>query len=127
MVDESTDNELKILHASFCDPYLLIIRDDKSAIVLQLDNKGELDELDGTENFSIKQWTAGSLHKRKDRQSHVQLYLVSTSGVLEVSLALSGIPAADRIRSSLCRTSQARPGWRPASDVYLKYCLPTLS
>lgn len=86
MVDEASDTELKIVHACFYDPYLLILRDDLSAIVLQLDGKGELDELERSEELVNTKWSAGSLHKPIASQSEIVLFLVSNEGALQVWL-----------------------------------------
>lgn len=46
MLDEETGAEPRAISASIADPFLLIIRDDSSAFVAQIDSSNELEELD---------------------------------------------------------------------------------
>lgn len=55
MYDEDTDAEFTILSASFCDPYLLLIRDDGSAIVYLCDEQSlELEPIAGSESEKVR-------------------------------------------------------------------------
>lgn len=54
MLDEETDAEYTIVSASFCDPYLLLIRDDGSAIIYFCDEQTlELEPLPGSEEKKV--------------------------------------------------------------------------
>lgn len=83
MIDEKTDQELKITASSFCDPYILLIRDDHSSIVLKLDRKGELDEVEGAEAFKSSKWKSACLHSPPGAD-HPLAYLLNTKGTLNV-------------------------------------------
>jgi cleavage and polyadenylation specificity factor subunit 1 len=46
IVDDETNAEAKAISASFADPFVLIVKDDSSLLLLKTDKKGELDEVD---------------------------------------------------------------------------------
>jgi len=46
IVDDETDAEAKAISASFADPFVLIVKDDSSLLLLKTDKKGELDEVE---------------------------------------------------------------------------------
>jgi cleavage and polyadenylation specificity factor subunit 1 len=83
MIDEETDNELKIKSSSFCEPYLLVIREDFSAVVLQMDASGELDEVEQGEAMSKTQWISGCVYKAVDTPK-AAVYLLDMKGTLNV-------------------------------------------
>jgi len=109
MIDEETDNELKIKSSSFYDPYLLVIREDFSAVVLQVDANGELDEVEQGEVMSKTQWISGCIHKAAG-ELKAAVYLLDTKGTLNVckirtSQADGGM--LTRNRSFNCQTLQS--------------------
>ena len=63
MVDEETDAELKILSASIADPYILLIRDDNSAFVAEINKDYELEEIERDEGtLTSTKWVTGCLY-----------------------------------------------------------------
>lgn len=53
--------------ASIADPYLAIIRDDSSLLLLQLDESGDLDEVEVTEqDVAARKWLSASLYSDKN-------------------------------------------------------------
>lgn len=63
MTDEETDAELKIIHTSCCDPYLLVIRDDSRVQVLQVDKNGDVEPLESDDTALTEQkWLSGCLY-----------------------------------------------------------------
>ncbi|CAK7563657.1 MAG: mRNA cleavage and polyadenylation factor subunit [Sporothrix epigloea] len=63
MFDEDTGAEPKILSASIADPYLLVIRDDASAIVAEMNKDVELEELERGEGPLVStRWATGCLY-----------------------------------------------------------------
>lgn len=48
--------------ASFIDPYLVIIRDDSSVLLLQADESGDLDEVSLSSEISSSRWRSGCLY-----------------------------------------------------------------
>jgi cleavage and polyadenylation specificity factor subunit 1 len=91
MFDEDSGNEPKILSASFADPYLLLIRDDSSLMILSVDANGDIDELDKPVNLSQNSWQSGSLYhdtsrlnpSKEDRP--ILLFLANNEGHIQVS------------------------------------------
>ncbi|KAK2798780.1 mRNA cleavage and polyadenylation factor subunit [Onygenales sp. PD_10] len=65
--DEDTSDERTVVHASFADPYVLIIRDDQSVLLLQSDKSGDLDEIDTDGILGSSSWITGSLYHDKYR------------------------------------------------------------
>ncbi|EPE06685.1 cleavage and polyadenylation specificity factor subunit [Ophiostoma piceae UAMH 11346] len=63
MIDEETDAELKILSASIADPYILLIRDDNSAFVAEINKDYELEEIEREEGtLTSTKWVTGCLY-----------------------------------------------------------------
>ncbi|ODH13612.1 hypothetical protein ACO22_07085 [Paracoccidioides brasiliensis] len=65
--DEDTSEERSVVHASFADPYVLIIRDDSSILLLQADESGDLDEIETDGIIESTTWISGSLYQDKYR------------------------------------------------------------
>ncbi|KAG6368515.1 hypothetical protein INS49_002725 [Diaporthe citri] len=60
MEDEETGAEPRVLSASICDPYLLLIRDDSSALVAEMSSDDELEELEKPEGkLRSTKWVSG--------------------------------------------------------------------
>lgn len=98
MTDDLTGAEPKIVSTSFADPYLLIIRDDASIMILEADDSGDLDEVERGDVLLATKWLAGSLYKdskgafsvlQKQKaqlgNTNVFLFLLSATGGLQVS------------------------------------------
>jgi cleavage and polyadenylation specificity factor subunit 1 len=62
MADEDTGTEPRVIGTSFCDPYVLVVRDDDSILVLEMDENGDLDAIPRSDSAS-SQWRSGSLYK----------------------------------------------------------------
>ncbi|KAI9668969.1 MAG: mRNA cleavage and polyadenylation factor subunit [Trizodia sp. TS-e1964] len=98
MTDEATGAEPKIVSASFGDPYLLVVRDDASILVLECDSNGDVDEVDRGDALLAKKWISGSLYSDKqnifsgnakswhtaNEVSDVLIFLLSAEGGLEI-------------------------------------------
>jgi cleavage and polyadenylation specificity factor subunit 1 len=65
--DEDTSDERVAVSASFIDPYLVIIRDDASVLLLQADESGDLDEVPLPDEISTSQWRSGCLYNDKSQ------------------------------------------------------------
>ncbi|KAK4630456.1 hypothetical protein CLAFUW4_08619 [Fulvia fulva] len=83
MVDEETDEEYGIVHLSFCDPYLLVIRDDSSVQVLQVQGK-EIEPLEGEGDIAEKKWLSGSIHAGSLTKDEPVLFLLSAQGSMHI-------------------------------------------
>ncbi|KAJ5915359.1 hypothetical protein N7466_011292 [Penicillium verhagenii] len=60
--DEDTDEERTAVSASFADPYLAILRDDASLLLLQTDASGDLDEVSLSDEMIKSKWHSGCLY-----------------------------------------------------------------
>lgn len=104
MLDEETGAEPRAVSASIVDPYLLIIRDDASVFLAQIDNNNEIEEVEKTDSsLTSTKWAAGCLYKdtkgffqpnqsdsAKKSSAEVMMFLLNTAGALHVSSACVG-------------------------------------
>lgn len=86
----------KIVSASFAEPYMLLVRDDSSLMILKADESGELDEIACRESLQSTKWLSGSLFDDSDdtfrlelneddeESSSVLMFLLSVTGGLKV-------------------------------------------
>lgn len=102
MLDEETGAEPRVISASIADPYLLLVRDDSSAFIAQMDNNNELEEIEKTDSLlASTKWLAGCLYADKSyifseapsksavgSGASVIMFLLSTTGALCVSFLL---------------------------------------
>lgn len=97
LTDEESDTGPRVVSASFADPYVLLIRDDSSAIVLTADENGDLDEVSQSEAFKTGKWLSGSLYEdsndilrleypdeSEDEVGNVLMFLLNAKGGLQV-------------------------------------------
>ncbi|KAI4267389.1 MAG: hypothetical protein L6R38_008283, partial [Xanthoria sp. 2 TBL-2021] len=97
MTDEATGAEPRILSASFSDPFVLLVRDDESILVLRADESGDLDEVEQGDNLKQKGFRAGSLHEDandvfrlesdaeiEDDAGNVLMFLLTVAGGLQI-------------------------------------------
>ncbi|KAF6229894.1 hypothetical protein HO133_004231 [Letharia lupina] len=97
LTDEESDTGPKAISASFADPYVLLIRDDSSAVVLTADENGDLDEVSQSEAFKAGKWLSGSLYEdsndilrleypeeSEDEAGNVLMFLLNAKGGLQV-------------------------------------------
>lgn len=98
MIDEETGAEPRAISASIADPYILLIRDDSSAVVAALNKDTELEEMDRDDKTLIStKWLTGCLYTdsqgffseankgQKSRASNTVMFLLSGTGSLYVS------------------------------------------
>jgi cleavage and polyadenylation specificity factor subunit 1 len=93
--DEDTDEERLAISASFADPYLAILRDDFSLLLLQADDSGDLDEIPLPDELSSLKWRSACLYQDNDQvfssksadtaDGNIILFLLSTDYKLSVS------------------------------------------
>ncbi|KAJ5675859.1 hypothetical protein N7462_008756 [Penicillium macrosclerotiorum] len=67
MWDEDTEEERRALSVSFSDPFLAILRDGASLLLLQADENGDLDEVSLPENISGSKWCSVCLYHDKNQ------------------------------------------------------------
>ena len=114
MADDESDAEpAKVVSASFADPYVLLIRDDLSAILLTEDESGDIDEVARGEAFRRGKWLSGSLfedsndilrleypEESDDEAGNVLLFLLTAIGGLQVREISSAITVPLNFRLS---------------------------
>ena len=87
------------MSASFADPYLAIIRDDSSLLLLQVDGSGDIDEVEISEDTASRKWLSCCLYRDKAKafsrsgasESDVCLFLLSSDYKLSVSSPFSDL------------------------------------
>lgn len=83
MIDEETEEELRIAHTSFCDPYLLVLRHDSSVQVLQVEKSGDVEPLDpGDAILSESTWLSGCAYSGKLTNNQAVVFLLREDGSL---------------------------------------------
>lgn len=80
MMDEETDAELRIVHTSFCDPYLLVLRDDSSVQVLRIDESGDIEPLENEGAVKDRKWLSGCLYAGEIFNGETVLFLLGEDG-----------------------------------------------
>lgn len=91
------DGAAKIIHASFADPYVLLVRDDESIMILRADEGGELEELEQGPSLKRKGFRHGCLYDDssdvfrletevddEDDAGNVLMFLLTVGGGLQV-------------------------------------------
>ncbi|KAG9557988.1 protein CFT1, partial [Aureobasidium melanogenum] len=84
IIDEETDAELTVVHSSFCDPYLLLLREDSSLQILQVDKSGDLDELERGDAALASKWLSGSVYKSEKTGDKALAFLLNAEGGLAI-------------------------------------------
>ncbi|GKU03346.1 unnamed protein product [Fusarium langsethiae] len=97
MLDEETGAEPRVTSASIVDPYLLLIRDDSSLMLAQIDSNNELEEVEKMDaTLQNTKWHAGCLYadtkgafqlNASDKGAEtekIMMFLLSSTGALHV-------------------------------------------
>jgi len=90
--DETTGAELKIIGASFCEPYVLLLRDDSSIAIFQAAASGELEELERGKALLESRWLSASLYKSSATDHKTLLFGLTGEGQLRVRTAFYLVP-----------------------------------
>ena len=86
VLEESTEEEMTVVHSSFCDPYLLIIRHDSSLRILAVDKSGDLDEVESGDAILAQKWLSGSLYRSEATGDKALAFLLDAEGGLNVRI-----------------------------------------
>lgn len=84
ILDEVTDAELAVVHSNFCDPYLLILREDSSLQILEMDSSGDLDEVERGDAALATKWLSGCIYKSEFTGNKALAFMLSADGGLAV-------------------------------------------
>lgn len=84
MEDEESGDELRVINASFADPYMLILREDSSVKVFKASNSGEVEEVECSV-LSSRKWLSASLFSSSNFQE-IFAFLLTPEGSLQVSI-----------------------------------------
>ncbi|PHH82970.1 hypothetical protein CDD83_3097 [Cordyceps sp. RAO-2017] len=98
MLDEETGAEPRVTAASMTDQFLLLIRDDGSAFIAQMDGNNELDEVEKTDSaLQSTKWASGCLYhdtqgvfrpsyddQAADAEDAILMFLLSSTGALHI-------------------------------------------
>ncbi|KAK1755263.1 protein cft1 [Echria macrotheca] len=98
MFDEETGAEPRVNSASIADPYLLLMRDDSSVYIAQMDKNFELEELEKEDKIlTTTKWLTGCLYldtsglfaeepgqKGTKPEESILIFLLSSSGALYI-------------------------------------------
>ena len=84
MMDEENDAELSIVHVSFCDPYLLVLRNDSSAFFLKAEDNGDLEPLDLPDDIQTAKWLSGCLYNGELFDNEAVAVLLGEEGSLRI-------------------------------------------
>jgi cleavage and polyadenylation specificity factor subunit 1 len=103
MFDDVTDEELKIVSASFCDPYLLILRHDSSVTILEATDTGDLEELERGDGLLASKWLSGCVYQPSGVREKSLAFLLSSEGALRVNRfrSFAGTSCANNFTSGI--------------------------
>ena len=101
MSEDPTHDDPKVVGASFAEPYLLLLRDDSTIVILKADDAGELEEVESQSMLAGGKWVSGSLfddsndvfrlesneEDMDDEGGSILLFLLNIDGGLLVSAA----------------------------------------
>jgi cleavage and polyadenylation specificity factor subunit 1 len=83
MIDEETEEELKIAHTSFCDPYLLVLRDDSSVQILRVEKNGDVEPLEPDDTtLTESKWLGGCAYSGSLTRDQAVIFLLREDGSL---------------------------------------------
>ncbi|KAL9060461.1 MAG: hypothetical protein Q9162_000634 [Coniocarpon cinnabarinum] len=105
MEDEETETELRVQHVSSSDPYILVVRNDKSVALLKADSDGELEELEQSGSLAERQWMSGSVHSWGEANSEASLFLLTENGGLHV-FSVDNLDSPIYVADDLCQLPQ---------------------
>lgn len=85
MTDEQTDAELSIVYAQFCDPYLLLIRNDSTLQILIFDKKSQdVEPIELPEDMAKQKCIGGSIYSGSLTHGHHAAFILLDDGTLQI-------------------------------------------
>jgi cleavage and polyadenylation specificity factor subunit 1 len=117
-MEDDNGDELRVISASFADPYLLILREDSSVKLWKTTTTGEMEELENSDLSSSK-WLSASLY-RSTLVSDVYLFLLTPDGGLQVCLwCLGSFRRSTNILQIYTMSDFEKPSYLAAGLGYL--------
>ena len=87
------------MHTSFAEPYILLVRDDSSVMLIKAEESGDLEEVERGHALLNTKWTSGSLYddsndifrlesedEEQDEGGNVLMFLINVQGGLKVKM-----------------------------------------
>lgn len=86
IVDEDMGAVAKVVNASFADPYVLVVRDDSTIVLLQADMSGDLEECELNGSLLESKWLSGCLYTQENGVfgNGTKLFLLGADGGLYI-------------------------------------------
>jgi cleavage and polyadenylation specificity factor subunit 1 len=81
---ETTGAELKVIAASFCDPWLLLLDESSIFCLFKMNDSGDLEETELGGDISKTKWLSGCLYKSEATRSDTLAFLLSAQGALQI-------------------------------------------
>ncbi|PNS20445.1 hypothetical protein CAC42_5895 [Sphaceloma murrayae] len=81
---DGNDEELQVVHSSFSDPYLLLVRNDSTAQLLKADANGDFEEVDGGTVARNTKCLSACLYQSNGHRRDDLCFLLSDSGGLTI-------------------------------------------
>jgi hypothetical protein len=117
--DEESGAELRVINASFADPYLLILREDSSVKLFKTNESGELEEVESNTLSSTK-WLTASLFT-SSALPDIFAFLLMPEGGLQVCLVCT-TPSRwclmGFLRSLRCQTFRNQAMWQKGLGIF---------
>lgn len=97
-VSDDAENGPKVIAASVAEPYILLMRDDRSIIVLRTEDNGEIEEVPKPPALVQKEWQFGALYDDADDAFHLPLEIEDTDDVGTVLMFMLGCDGSLHVR-----------------------------
>lgn len=81
---ETTGAELKVVSASFSDPWLLLLDENLAVCLFKMNENGDLEETELIGDISETKWLSGCLYKSEATRNDTLAFLLSAQGTLQI-------------------------------------------
>ena len=145
-MEDEDENELRIIKASFADPYLLVLREDSSVKIFKASGDGELEDVEAsgltstrwltaslfkstafTEIFAFLLTPEGGLHVFAMSQLEKPCYVAEALGFLPPLLTVDYVPRRTAAKATITEILAADLGDTTSITPHLIVCSPPTS